>query len=171
MGSLVTTVGSRHFRDGSRSRAHHVLLVPITMAAMRANWCATSGSRGNGSHSDSTAGGMATRTDRSSSSALRREGIAAESGAIRNIAPTGVVCPCLKAVGWNEFGGPEALHVVGLPDPEAGPRELRIRVHWAAVNPTDTGLRSGGRAAQLKDIAPPHVPGMDAAGVLERTDR
>jgi NADPH:quinone reductase-like Zn-dependent oxidoreductase len=111
---------------------------------------------------------MATRTDRSSSSALRREGIAAESGAIRNIAPTGVVCPCLKAVGWNEFGGPEALHVVGLPDPEAGPRELRIRVHWAAVNPTDTGLRSGGRAAQLKDIAPPHVPGMDAAGVLEQ---
>jgi NADPH:quinone reductase-like Zn-dependent oxidoreductase len=60
------------------------------------------------------------------------------------------------------------LHIVNLPDPEAGPGELRIRVHAAAVNPTDTGLRSGGRAELLKDIPPPYVPGMDAAGVLEQ---
>jgi NADPH:quinone reductase len=57
---------------------------------------------------------------------------------------------------------------VELPDPEAGPGELRIRVHAAAVNPTDTGLRSGGRAALLKDIPPPYVPGMDAAGILDQ---
>ena len=37
----------------------------------------------------------------------------------------------------------------------------------AAVNPTDTVLRSGGRAEQLRAVPPPHVPGMDAAGVLE----
>lgn len=55
-----------------------------------------------------------------------------------------------------------------LPDPEAGPGELGIRVHAAAVNPTDTGLRSGGRAALLKDIPPPYVPGMDAAGILDQ---
>jgi NADPH:quinone reductase-like Zn-dependent oxidoreductase len=60
------------------------------------------------------------------------------------------------------------LHLVDLPDPEAGPGELRVRVYAAAVNPTDTGLRSGGRAALLKDVAPPYVPGMDAAGVLEQ---
>ena len=78
------------------------------------------------------------------------------------------VNPPMKAVGVTEFGGPEVLHLVDLPDPEAGPGELRIRVHAAAVNPTDTGLRSGGRAELLKDIPPPYVPGMDAAGVLEQ---
>jgi NADPH:quinone reductase-like Zn-dependent oxidoreductase len=74
----------------------------------------------------------------------------------------------VKAVGITQFGGPEVLQIVSLPDPEAGPGELRIRVHAAAVNPTDTGLRSGGRADMLKDIPPPYVPGMDAAGVLEQ---
>jgi NADPH:quinone reductase-like Zn-dependent oxidoreductase len=73
----------------------------------------------------------------------------------------------MRAAGVTEFGPPEALRVVELPDPEPGPGELRIRVHAAAVNPTDTVLRSGGRAERLRDVAPPHVPGMDAAGVLE----
>ena len=74
----------------------------------------------------------------------------------------------MKAVGVVSFGGPDALEVVELPDPEAGPGEVRIRVHAATVNPTDTGLRNGARAAQLKDIPPPYVPGMDAAGVLDQ---
>jgi NADPH:quinone reductase len=74
----------------------------------------------------------------------------------------------MKAIGVTEFGGPDALHVVELPDPEAGPGEVRIRVHAAAVNPTDTGLRSGARAGALKDVPPPYVPGMDVAGVLEQ---
>ncbi len=74
----------------------------------------------------------------------------------------------MRAVGITEFGGPEVLHLVDLPDPEPGPGEVRIRVRAAAVNPTDTVLRSGGRAERLKDIAPPHVPGMDAAGELEQ---
>jgi len=74
----------------------------------------------------------------------------------------------MKAIGVTEFGGPDALHVVELPDPEAGPGQVRIRVRAAAVNPTDTGLRSGARAALLKDIPPPYIPGMDVAGVLEQ---
>jgi NADPH2:quinone reductase len=74
----------------------------------------------------------------------------------------------MRAVGIMEFGGPEVLRMVELPDPEAGPGELRLRVHAATVNPTDTVLRSGGRADRLKDVPPPHVPGMDAAGVLEQ---
>jgi NADPH2:quinone reductase len=74
----------------------------------------------------------------------------------------------MRAVGLTEFGGPGVLHLVALPDPVTGPDELCIRVHAAAVNPTDTVLRSGGRAERLKDVAPPHVPGMDAAGVLEQ---
>jgi NADPH:quinone reductase-like Zn-dependent oxidoreductase len=38
-------------------------------------------------------------------------------------------------------------------------------VHAAAVNPTDTVLRSGARSV---DVPPPYVPGMDVAGVLEQ---
>ena len=74
----------------------------------------------------------------------------------------------MRAVGIMEFGGPEVLRLVELPDPDAGPGELRVRVHAAAVNPTDTVLRSGGRAERLKGVAPPHVAGMDAAGILEQ---
>jgi NADPH:quinone reductase len=74
----------------------------------------------------------------------------------------------VRAIGLMEFGGPEVLGVVDLPDPVAGPGELAVRVHAATVNPTDTVLRSGGRAQQLKDVPPPYVPGMDAAGTLEQ---
>ncbi len=75
----------------------------------------------------------------------------------------------MRAVGVVEFGGPEALTVVELPTPEAGPGEMRIRVRAAAVSPTDTITRSGLRAADLAKIGPPpYVPGMDAAGVLDQ---
>jgi NADPH:quinone reductase len=67
-----------------------------------------------------------------------------------------------------EFGGPDVLQIVELPDPQAAPGEVRIRVRAAAVNPTDTGLRAGARASQLRDVPPPYVPGMDAAGELDQ---
>jgi len=73
----------------------------------------------------------------------------------------------VRAAGLTEFGEPDVLHILELPQPQAGPGELRIRVHAAAVNPTDTLRRNGARAAELKDVPMPHVPGMDAAGVLE----
>src|ERR1700753_2164819 len=74
----------------------------------------------------------------------------------------------MRAVGITEFGGPEALEVVEVPDPEAGPGEVRIRVRAAAVNPTDTLLRDGSRAEMLRDVWAPHVRGMDAAGVVDQ---
>ena len=74
----------------------------------------------------------------------------------------------MRAIGITKWGGPDVLHLVDLPDPVAGPGELVIRVHAATVNPTDTGLRSGARAERLKDVPPPHVPGMDAAGILDQ---
>jgi NADPH:quinone reductase-like Zn-dependent oxidoreductase len=67
-----------------------------------------------------------------------------------------------------EHGGPEALQVVELPEPHAGPGEVRIRVRATAVSPTDTFARNGSRAElQAKQGPPPYVPGMDAAGVLD----
>ncbi|MCZ6539567.1 MAG: NADP-dependent oxidoreductase [Chloroflexi bacterium] len=73
----------------------------------------------------------------------------------------------MRGVGVIEFGGPDTLTVVNLPEVHAGPGEVRIRVHAATVNPTDTGLRSGARAATMGSIPPPYIPGMDAAGVVD----
>lgn len=72
-----------------------------------------------------------------------------------------------RAVGVTEFGGPEALRLVEVPVVEPGGADVRMRVHAAAVNPTDTALRSGAYAGRLAG-EPPFVPGMDAAGVVER---
>ena len=74
----------------------------------------------------------------------------------------------MRAIGLTEFGGPEALKVVELPDPEPGAHEVRIRVHAVAVNTTDITFRSGGRAGQLAGRPPPYVPGVDAAGVVDK---
>jgi NADPH:quinone reductase-like Zn-dependent oxidoreductase len=66
-----------------------------------------------------------------------------------------------------EFGGADALRVIDVPERHAGPGEVRVRVHAATVNPTDTFVTNGTRAkAQQKD-PPPYVPGMDVAGVLD----
>lgn len=73
----------------------------------------------------------------------------------------------MKAIGFRQFGGPEVLEVLDLPEPQPGPGEVRIRVHAATVNPTDTMLRSGDQAAALAKAEPPHIPGMDAAGVID----
>jgi NADPH:quinone reductase len=73
----------------------------------------------------------------------------------------------MKAVGVSRFGGPDALEVVELDEPHPGPGEIRIRVHAAAVNPTDTLFRAGVMSEALRDRPPPYVPGMDVAGVVD----
>ena len=75
----------------------------------------------------------------------------------------------MKAVALTEFGGPEVLHLVDLPTPEAGPGEVRIRVHAATVNPVDAMVRRG--LAFVSDARPPYVPGMEAAGVVDQIGR
>ncbi|MBB5907234.1 NADP-dependent oxidoreductase [Actinoalloteichus hymeniacidonis] len=74
----------------------------------------------------------------------------------------------MKAIGVYRYGGPEALHVLDLPEPQAGPGEVRIRVHAAAVSATDVLLRTGGHAVRMPDRQPPFVPGMDAAGIIDQ---
>ncbi|MBA8795772.1 NADPH:quinone reductase-like Zn-dependent oxidoreductase [Friedmanniella endophytica] len=73
----------------------------------------------------------------------------------------------MRAIGVRSWGGPDALEVVELPEPTTGPGQVRIRVHAAAVNPTDTLLRAGAQAARFEGRQPPWIPGMDAAGVVE----
>src|SRR5438876_1219665 len=73
----------------------------------------------------------------------------------------------MRAVGVMVHGGPDALEVVDLPEVHAGPGQVRVRIHAAAVNPTDTLARNGSRAEQQKADPPPYVPGMDAAGIVD----
>ncbi|GLP67428.1 zinc-binding alcohol dehydrogenase [Streptomyces sp. TUS-ST3] len=72
----------------------------------------------------------------------------------------------MKAVGFTEFGGPDVLRILELPAPEAGPGEVRIRVHAATVNAVDALQRSG--PAQSPEAQQPFVPGMEAAGVVDQ---
>lgn len=74
----------------------------------------------------------------------------------------------VKAVGVREFGGPEALGVVEMDEPHPGPGQIRVRVHAAAINPTDTLFRAGVTSAEFaRDRPPPYLPGMDVAGVVD----
>ena len=73
----------------------------------------------------------------------------------------------MKVIGVIDYGGPEALRIFEVAEPHAGPGQVRIRVHAATVNPTDTLVRNGSRAETQKEFAPPYVPGMDIAGVVD----
>ncbi len=73
----------------------------------------------------------------------------------------------MKAIGLIEFGGPSVLHPVDVPEPHAGPGEVRIRVRAAAVNPVDTIIRSGGFAGNDGPVVEPVVPGTDVTGVVD----
>jgi NADPH:quinone reductase len=73
----------------------------------------------------------------------------------------------VRAAGVLEFGGPEALSIVDVPDEPLGPGQVRIRVEAATVNPTDTHARSGAYAGRDPVKSPPWVPGMDVAGIVE----
>src|SRR5689334_16492707 len=70
----------------------------------------------------------------------------------------------MRAAGVTEFGGPEALRLLDVPDEPLGPGEVRLRVAAATVNPTDTHARAGAYADRDPVKQPPWVPGMDAAG-------
>jgi NADPH:quinone reductase len=71
----------------------------------------------------------------------------------------------MKAVVINGFGGPDVLRVGEVPDPQAGPGQVRVAVHAAGTNPVDTGNRADGTWAGLR---PPCILGYDIAGVIDR---
>ena len=74
----------------------------------------------------------------------------------------------MKAVGFKNFGGPEVLEVIEVPEVYPGSGEIRIRNYASAVNPTDIVSRSGLIAQFQKDFVLPCVPGMDIAGVVDQ---
>src|SRR5213080_4030352 len=68
----------------------------------------------------------------------------------------------VKAVCFNQFGGPEVLEIVDLPDPHPGPGQVRIAVRAAGINPSDRKKRQGLMGGQL-----PQTLGHEAAGVVD----
>jgi NADPH:quinone reductase-like Zn-dependent oxidoreductase len=68
----------------------------------------------------------------------------------------------MQAVQFSQFGGPEVLRIVDLPDPHPGPGEIRIAVRAAGVNQSDWKKRQG-----LMDEELPQTLGYEAAGVVD----
>jgi NADPH:quinone reductase-like Zn-dependent oxidoreductase len=68
------------------------------------------------------------------------------------------------ATRFERFGPPEVLSTGELPEPHAGPGQVRIRVRAAGVSPVDLAIRAG---KSRSPIALPHIPGVDAAGVVD----
>lgn len=72
----------------------------------------------------------------------------------------------MKAIVFEDFGGPEVLHPSEAPVPEPGPQQARIRVKVASVNPMDFKVRAGLMRPKLP-ASLPAIPGFEAAGVID----
>ncbi|MFJ2738572.1 NADP-dependent oxidoreductase [Streptomyces sp. NPDC087440] len=70
------------------------------------------------------------------------------------------------AVRYHRYGGSEVLGVEEAEEPHAGPGQVRIAVRATGITPADHYLRAG----MLRSVATldlPHIPGMDAAGIVD----
>jgi NADPH:quinone reductase-like Zn-dependent oxidoreductase len=72
-----------------------------------------------------------------------------------------------RAVIYETFGGPEVLELREVPEPHAGPGEVRVRVTAAGLNPMDWGISSNPEAAARFGITVPSGFGYDFAGVVD----
>ncbi|MBV8948878.1 MAG: oxidoreductase, partial [Solirubrobacterales bacterium] len=68
----------------------------------------------------------------------------------------------MKAIRFSQFGGPEVLELVELPDPHPAPGQIRVAVRAVGVNPIDWKLRSGMRGGDF-----PRRTGGEVAGVVD----
>ncbi|MEU4659610.1 NADP-dependent oxidoreductase [Streptomyces sp. NPDC023723] len=72
-----------------------------------------------------------------------------------------------RAVIYEVFGGPEVLELRDVPEPHAGPGEVRVRVTAAGLNPMDWGIASAPEAAAQFGSTVPSGFGSDFAGVID----
>lgn len=72
----------------------------------------------------------------------------------------------MKAIIFDEFGGPDVLHEADVEAPRPGPGQVRVRVKAAGLNALDGKKRSG----MLDAVFPttfPAIPGSELAGVVD----
>jgi NADPH:quinone reductase-like Zn-dependent oxidoreductase len=72
-----------------------------------------------------------------------------------------------RAVIYQAFGGPEVLELKDVPEPHAGPGEVRVRVTVAGLNPMDWGISSTPEVAAMFGVTVPSGFGYDFAGVVD----
>lgn len=68
----------------------------------------------------------------------------------------------MKAIQFSQFGGPDVLELVELPDPHPAAGQIRIAVRAAGINPIDWKMRSGAMGGDL-----PQTTGREVAGVVD----
>src|ERR1700724_1651938 len=67
----------------------------------------------------------------------------------------------MKAIVFQQHGGPEVLQYTAVPGPWVRYHEVLVRVHACALNPLDLWVREG---LPNVPIPLPHIPGSDVAG-------
>ncbi|ROS44341.1 NADP-dependent oxidoreductase [Amycolatopsis thermoflava] len=72
-----------------------------------------------------------------------------------------------RAVLRDAFGGPEVLQVREVPEPHAGPGEIRVAVRAAGLNPMDWQIAGSARHAAMFGITGTSGFGCDLAGVVD----
>lgn len=71
----------------------------------------------------------------------------------------------VKAIQFDDFGGPDVLHEVEVDKPVPGAGEVLVQVKRAGVNPLDGKIRAGFTKAFMP-VTLPSVPGLEIAGVV-----
>ncbi|MGW4400994.1 NADP-dependent oxidoreductase [Amycolatopsis nivea] len=74
-----------------------------------------------------------------------------------------------KAVRYRRFGGLDVLGLEDVPEPHAGPDEVRVRVASAGLNPMDWQIAAQPEMAARFGITLPAGFGSDFAGVVDET--
>ena len=72
-----------------------------------------------------------------------------------------------RAVVYEKFGGPEVLEVRDVPEPHAGPGELRVRVAAVGLNAMDPAFAAMPGLAARFNLTLPCGFGYDFAGVVD----
>lgn len=68
----------------------------------------------------------------------------------------------MRAVRFDEYGDYDVLRVVDVPEPEAAPGEVVVKVAAAAINPFDNTVRRG----WVAQVPPGLIQGNEGAGVV-----
>ncbi|MBT9551337.1 MAG: NADPH:quinone reductase [Hydrogenophaga sp.] len=72
----------------------------------------------------------------------------------------------MKAAFYEQTGPAEQVLVVGeVPDPQPAPGEVRVRLQWSGLNPSDVKARSGARGPMMP--FPRVIPHSDGMGIID----
>lgn len=74
----------------------------------------------------------------------------------------------MRAAAFTSFGGPEVMRVMEVPDPQAGPGQVRVRVKTAGVQHYDCAVRGGWTPAYGIAVNFPQIPGNEFAGIVDQ---